>query len=117
MPMRDVTNAKGLGDLRTAITTRVHSKPPQKGTAHLDLYLLSKEKQRLEKELTRLEQRQRRIQEHLVEIRQAMGTLEQEAERERSPDNPSAELGAGDKQQVPASQYSQRRWKKMTLDY
>ena len=115
--MRDVTNAKGLGDLRTAITNRVHAKPPQKGTAHLDLYLLSKEKQRLEKELTRMEQRQRRIQEHLTEIRQMMSTLEQEAERERSPDNPSTDLVGGKEESAPASQYSQRQWKKMTFEY
>ena len=115
--MKDVTSAKGLSDLRTAITTRVHAKPPQKGTAHLDLYLLSKERQRLEKELARLEQRQRRIQEHLAEIRQAMGTLEQETERERSSEDPSTDIGAGEKQPAPASQYGQRRWKKMPLDY
>jgi len=115
--MRDVTDAKGLGDLRTAITTRVHSKPPQKGTAHLDLYLLSKEKQRLEKELSRLEQRQGRIQEHLAEIHKAMSTLEQEAEQERSSDDPSTAIGAGKKQPAPPGQNSQRRWKKMTLDY
>jgi len=115
--MKDVTSAKGLSDLRTAITTRVHAKPPQKGTAHLDLYLLGKEKQRLEQELARLEQRQRRIQVHLAEIRQAMATLEQETERERSPEDPSVDIGAGEKQPAPASQYSQRRWKKMTVDY
>jgi len=115
--MRDVTNAKGLNDLRTALTTRVHAKPPQKGTAHLDLYLLGKEKQRLEKELARLEQRQRRIQVHLAEIRQAMATLEQEAERERSPDNPSTDLAGGKREPAPASQYGRRRWKKMTVDY
>ena len=115
--MRDVTDAKGLGDLRTAITTRVHSKPPQKGTTHLDLYLLSKEKERLEKELLRLEQRQRRIQEHLAEIRQAMDTLVEDAEREKSSDDPSADIGAKEKQPAPATHYSQRRWKKMTLDY
>ena len=115
--MKDVTSAKGLSDLRTAITTRVHAKPPQKGTAHLDLYLLGKEKQRLEQELARLEQRQRRIQVHLAEIRQAMATLEQETERERSSKDPSVDIGAGEKQPAPASQYGQRRWKKMTVDY
>ena len=115
--MKDTASAKGLSDLRTAITTRVHSKPPQKGTAHLGLYLLSKEKQRLEKELALLEQRQRRIQEHLAEIRQAMGKLEQETEREESSENPSTNLGAGEKQPATACQYSQRRWKKMTVDY
>lgn len=115
--MRDVTTAKGLGDLRTAITNRVHTKPPQKGTAHLDLYLLSKEKQRLEKELTRLEQRQRRIQGHLTEIRQMMSTLEKEAEHERSPENSSTDLAGGKKEPAPVSQYGQRPWKKMTFEY
>ena len=115
--MKDVTSAKGLGDLRTAITTRVHAKPPQKGTTHLDLYLLSKEKQRLEKELARLEQRQGRIQEHLAELREKMGTLEQEANQEGSSDNPSTDIGDGEKQPAPATQYRQGRWKKMTLDY
>ncbi|MDP2952167.1 MAG: hypothetical protein Q8O76_02475, partial [Chloroflexota bacterium] len=117
LPMKDVTSAKGLSDLRTAITTRVHAKPPQKGTAHLDLYLLGKEKQRLEKDLAGLEQRQRRIQVHLAEIRQAMGKLEHETKREESSENPSTDLGAGEKQPAPASQYSARRWKKMTVDY
>ncbi len=115
--MKDVTSAKGLSDLRTAITTRVHTKPPQKGTAHLDLYLLGKEKQRLEQELARLEQRQRRIQAHLAEIRQAMGKLDQETERAMSSGEPSTDIGAGEKQPAPARQYGQQRWKKMTLDY
>jgi len=115
--MKDVTTAKGLNDLRTALSSHVHSKPAQKGTAHLDLYLLSKEKQRLEKELARLEQRQRRIRERLADICQAMGMLEQKAERERSSEEASTELGAGGKQPAPASQYSQRPWKKMPFDY
>ncbi len=80
--MKDVTSAKGLSELRTAITSRVHAKPARKGTAHLDLYLLSMEKQRLETELARLEQRRRHIHEHLVEINQAMSALEEEAKKE-----------------------------------
>ena len=117
VPMKDVNSAKGLSDLRTSLTTRVHAKPPQKGTAHLDLYLLGKEKQRLEKELARLEQRQRRIQAHLTEIRQAMAILEQETEQERSSEDPSTDIEARKKQPAPASQHGQRRWKKMTINY
>lgn len=115
--MKDVTSAKGLGDLRTATTHHVASKPPRKGTTYLDLYAISMEKQRLEKELSRLERRQGRIHERLGEIRKAMDTLRQESERERSSDNPSTDIRDGEKQPAPASQYSQRRWKKMTLDY
>lgn len=111
--MRGVTDARGLGDLRTAITTRVHSKPPQKGTAHLDLYLLSKEKQRLEKEMERLEQRQRRIQEHLAEIGKAVAKLEQEAQ----PQNSS---GASAPEPAPSHSppaWGHRLWKRMAIDY
>jgi predicted nucleic acid-binding Zn-ribbon protein len=115
--MKDVTRAKGLSDLRTAITTRVRAKPPQKETAYLELYLLSREKQRLEKELVDLEQRQGRIRERLSEIRQAMATLEQETEQERLSEGPSVDIGVGGKQPAPASQYSRRRWQKMPLDY
>jgi len=117
MPMRDVTNAKGLGDLRTAITNRVHAKPPQKGTAHLDLYLLSKEKQRLEKEVTRLERQQKRVREHLTEVCQTIEELEKEAQLEGSSQMASIDLAGGKKEPAPASQYGQRRWKKMTLEY
>ena len=115
--MRDVTDAKGLGDLRTAITTRVHSKPPQKGTAHLDLYLLSKEKQRLEKELSRLEQRQGRVQEHLAETLKTIKELQQEAQVEGSSQEASSVSAARERQSPPLPEYSRRRWKKMTLDY
>ena len=115
--MKDVTSAKGLSDLRTAVTARVHSKPPQKRTAYLELFLLSMEKQRLEKELVFLEQRERRIQAHLAEIRQAMAELEQETERERSSEDASMDIGAREKQPPPTTQRGPRRWKKMTLEY
>ena len=48
--MKDITNARGLSDLRTASTGHIHCKPHPKGTTYLDLFLLNKEKERLEKE-------------------------------------------------------------------
>jgi len=115
--MKNVTETKSLSDIRTATSHHIASKPPLKGSTYLDVYLLDKEKQRLEKELSRLERRQGRLHERLGEIRKAMDTLRQESERERSSDNPSTDIGAGENQPVPAGQHSQRRWKKMTLDY
>jgi hypothetical protein len=117
MSMRDVTGARGLADLRTATISHIHSKPPQKGTAHLDLYLLGKEKQRLEKELARLGQSQRRSRERVAEIRQTIGKLEEEAKQENSPQNTSTSPGTGEYQPAPANQNHARRWKKMTVDY
>jgi hypothetical protein len=102
--MRSVTDARGLGDLRTAITSRIHAKPPRKGTAHLDLYLLDMERQRLEKELARLERRRERIQGHLAEIAKAMAKLGQEATSEQEP-------------AVPSTEHSYRQRKTMELGY
>jgi len=42
------TTAKGLSDLRTASTRRIRCKTRRNGTAHLDIYLLNMEKQRLD---------------------------------------------------------------------
>jgi len=114
--MKDVTSAKGLSDLRTATTHHVPSKPPRKGTTYLDLYSLSMERQRLEKELSRLEQRKKRVAERLGEIQRAMEKLEQTAQQERAALMSSAKLG-GDQQMASSEQPRGRRWKKMGVDY
>lgn len=49
--MKDASELKGLGDLRTSITTHLRSKPAQEGTEYLDLYLAGNESiAKLEKE-------------------------------------------------------------------
>ena len=111
--MKDVTSAKGLSDLRTATTHHVASKPPRKGTTYLDLYSLTMEKQRLEKELSLLEQRNKRIHERLREVARAMGKLHEAAQAERA-----APTKPGVDQQVASSEEpGGRRWKKMPVDY
>ena len=114
--MKDVTNAKGLGDLRTATTHHIAAKPPRQGTTYLDLYSLSMEKQRLEKELSRLEQRQKRIYERLGEVQRAMEKMENAAQAEKAAQNSSAELGV-DSQLATNEQPGGREWKKMTVNY
>jgi len=114
--MKDVTSAKGLGDLRTATTHHIASKPPRQGTTYLDLYSLSMEKQRLEKELALLEQRQKRIYERLREVQRATEKLEDAAQREKKADSASIEPGAV--LQSAAKEHSgERQWKKMTVNY
>jgi len=119
--LRDVTNTKGLSDLRTATTSRIHAKPPQKGTEYLNLYLLDKEAQRLEKELAGLEQRQRRIWAHLAEIRKAMETLEMEARQATSPQASSHLTPSPPGPAALPSQLIRDRqqplWKKMAVEY
>jgi len=114
--MEEVTRAKGLSDLRTATTHHVPSKPPRKGTTYLDLYSLSMEKQRLEKELSRLEHQKKRVAERLAELQRAMEKLDQTAQQERAALMSSAKRGG--EQQMPSSeQPGGRRWKKMAVDY
>ena len=73
---------RGVGDVRTALSTRVRATPPQKATVHRDLYLRGTEKVRLENEIARLEQQQGRVKEHLAETIRAIARLQQEAQME-----------------------------------
>ena len=114
--MKDVTSAKGLSDLRTATTHHIASKPPQQGTTYLDLYSLSMEGQRLEKELSRLEHRQKRIHERLAEVRRAIKRLEDTAQREKTADSSSAKPIAAVQAEA-REQSGERQWKKMTVNY
>ena len=105
--------ARGLSDLRTATTSRIHAKPPQKGAEYLNLYLLDKEAQRLEVELGVLEHRRKRIQVHLEEIRKAMANL-----RDGASLSERAVTSASERLESPVERDAQNRpWKKIRLDY
>ena len=114
--MKDVTSAKGLSDLRTATTHHIASKPPRQGTTYLDLYSLSMEKQRLEKELSLLEQRQKRIHERLGEVQRAMKKIEDMAQREKAAQSSLAKPIAVVQSEA-KEQAGGRQWKKMTVNY
>ena len=117
--MKDVTNTKGLGQLRTATTTRLRSKQSQKGTAHLDLYLLSKDKQRLEQELANLKRQQDCKQKHLAEVRSVMEIIMTEAQLEDALAEGSTAPARRESQsrKVRHPECSERQWETMTLDY
>lgn len=77
--MRSITQIKSLGDMRTTISTHARSTPRQQGSTYLEVYLLDKERQRLETELAMLAKRQRRVEARLGEIRQAVERLKAQA--------------------------------------
>ena len=115
--MKDATELKGLGDLRTAITTHVRSKPSQEGTEYLDLYLASKEKKRLAKLTQTWEKQKTRAQGRHAAVNESIAKLEEKVGLERSADADSlTEPAAGDGQ-TPAPDYTRRQWKTMSLDY
>lgn len=112
-----MTRVKGRTDLRTVRPARISSKPRQKGTSHLDMYLLSIEKLRLETEIEGMGRRQKRAAERLVEIRDAIGKLQQEVEQEETSQHPSATPAAEKEQEAVSKNCSNKRWKKMSLGY
>ncbi len=109
---------KGLRNLKTAITKRVHNKPPQSGTSHLNMYLLSKEKQRLEQELAYLSERREIILGRIGEIREALIKLKAVAQWEE-------EVGMADGVGIearaipsePPQEQAPNQWKTMTIEY
>ncbi|MBI4289401.1 MAG: hypothetical protein HY671_13370 [Chloroflexi bacterium] len=73
--MKSVTQMKSLGDMRTIISTHARSTPHETGSTYLEVYLLDKERQRLETEMSMLNKRQGRIQGRLDEISKAVEEL------------------------------------------
>lgn len=82
--MKSVTEIKSLGDMRTNITTHARSAPRRKGATYLEVYLLDRERQRLETELTALARHQSRIEPRLQEVRASLENLVRKAQEEES---------------------------------
>jgi len=74
--VKGVTELSGLRDIRTMRSVKNRSIPRLQSSTYLDLYMLRKEKDRLEKELYILDKRKKGIQKRLDEIILEMGKLE-----------------------------------------
>ena len=105
--MRGVTDISGLRDIRSMHSTR-RSIPRFKNSAFLDLYMLQKEKERLEKEVALLAKRNQGIRKRLSDIQRQMEGLERSAQSER-PDH-GGEKAA--ERNAPA-----KRWKTFSMNY
>lgn len=84
---RGVTEISGLRDIRTMHSSRKRSIPRVQSSAYLDLYILRKEKDRLEKEIYLLEKRKKGIKKRIEEINAEMDKLEK-AEALKRQDSP-----------------------------
>lgn len=84
---RRVTELSGLRDIRTMHSSRKRSIPRVQSSAYLDLYMLRKEKNRLEKEVYILDKRKKTIQKRIDEINAEMDKLEK-AEALKRQDSP-----------------------------
>jgi hypothetical protein len=108
--MISITQIKSLGDMRTTISTHARSAPRQQGSTYLEVYLLDKERQRLETELAMLAKRQRRVEARLGEIRPTIEKLRGEGP---NPGESSVPPGAA----AAAHRRDPRQWRNMTIGY
>lgn len=85
--VRGVTELSGLREVRTMHSSKKRSIPRVQSSAYLDLYMLRKEKDRLEKEIYILDKRKKSMQKRMDEIDAEMKKLG-EAETRRRQTNP-----------------------------
>lgn len=108
MPMRGVTDVSGLRDIRGMHSTR-RAVSRHRNSAFLDLYMLQKEKERLEKEAALLAKRNQGIGKRLADIRRQMESLEHLPQSDR-PNN-------GVEKAAKPSGPAKRKWKTFALKY
>jgi len=103
--VRGVTELSGLRELRTMHSSKKRSIPRVQSSAYLDLYMLGKEKDRLEKESFVLDKKKKAMQKRLDEIDAEMKKLK-EAEAKRPQAYPKGFRKPPGKE-----------WKSMSLQY
>lgn len=103
--MKGVSEISGLRSIRSMHSSGKRSIPKVQSSAYLDLYMLRKEKDRLEKEIYILDKRKKDTQKRLDDINKEMDKL-QKAEAER-------------KERVlqEFEKPSEKEWKTMKLKY
>lgn len=105
--MKQLTHVKGLGDIRGMRSAAVRVQ----GRGYLDLYMLHKEQDRLEREAVLVTGRSRAIWKRLEEIGEQMRRLRRSPEAERAP-------GGGPQTAEPGGEgRSGRPWKTFALRY
>jgi hypothetical protein len=103
--MRSATELRGLREIRTIQSLKRSSIPRSQSSSYLDLYVMKREKDRLEKGIFTLEKKRRAIHKRLDEIKKEMDRLQQtETKRRRMV---SQEL----------TKPSEKEWKRMRLRY
>ena len=103
--MKGVSEISGLRSIKSMHSSGKRSIPRVQSSAYLDLYMLRKEKDRLEKEVYILDKRKKGMQKRLNEIDVEMERLEK-AEAKSRQDNPQG-----------FKKPSGKDWKTMPLKY
>ena len=107
--MRGMTDVSGLREIRSLRSTGKRSIPRVQSSAYLDLYMLEKEKERLEKEAVLLEKRSRAILKRLGDIQRQAEVLEKSASLAEG------RKGKDERQGEPTS--PGKKWKTFSVNY
>ena len=114
--MRSITQIKSLADAKTGISTHARSAPRREGATYLDVFLLDKERQRLETELAMLAKRQHRIEVRLGELQDAMSRQVGKAQASALATPRPTSAGA-ESRRPEAGIVDSEKWRRLTVDY
>jgi len=103
--MKGVSEISGLRSIRSMDGTGKRSIPRVQSSAYLDLYILHKEKDRLEKEIYILDKRKKDIQKKLDDVNEQIDKLQK------------AEVGRKERTIKEFKKPSEKDWKTMPLKY
>jgi len=133
LPMREngraVSELKGLPNINTSVSKKIHSVPPGRGDHdYLDLYVLQKERERLVKEARWIKKRRLQVGMKASNVDKEMAKKQEKALQEMTlaseppasqPDKkPVEEKATGKKQKAPKRyEYKEKEWNKFTVEY
>lgn len=103
--MKGVSEISGLRSIKSMHSSSKRSIPRVQSSGYLDLYMLRKEKDRLEKEIYILDKRKKDIQKKLDDVNEQMDKLQK------------AETGRNESVNKEFEKPSGKEWKTMPLEY
>lgn len=119
---RGVSDLAGLRALRTMRSGGKRSIPRvMQGSSYLDLYMRSKEKDRLERELAHLDKRKTENEKRIAEIEKEMGVLKVQEEGRAKEEKREVQQAIPSTSCLPAGTAlgtsSQKKWKTMSVSF
>ena len=110
---KGVSNLTGLRGIRTLRSGGKRSIPRvMQGSSYLDLYIRSKERDRLEREMAHLDKRKKENERRIVEIEKEIGTLKAQEEGAIKAEKRAVPAGLPAMAGIP-----QKKWKTMRVNF
>jgi len=122
---RTVSELKGLQNINTSVSKKIHSVPPGRGDHdYLDLYILQKERERLVKETRWIKKRRLQTGMKASNVDKEMAKKQEKTLQEMTllsterHEKPAKEKATGKKQKASKRyEYKEEEWNKFTVEY